>query len=63
MGLGGRTTGSICGGTFEVSAEAIAGATLSKLAREGKIEAEKAQQALAELNVDAEANDPAYACA
>ena len=44
---------------FEVSAEAIAGATLSKLAREGKIKPKKAQQALAELNLDPETNDPA----
>ena len=46
---------------FEVSAEAIAGATLSKLARDGKIKPKKAQQALAELNLDAEALDPAHA--
>ncbi len=45
---------------FEVSAEAIAGATLSKLAREGKvIKPKKAQQALVELGLDVEANDPA----
>jgi pyruvate dehydrogenase E1 component len=46
---------------FEVSAEAIAGATLSKLARDGKIKPKKAQQALADLNLDVEANDPAHA--
>jgi pyruvate dehydrogenase E1 component len=46
---------------FEVSAEAIAGATLSKLAREGKvIKPKKAQQALVELGLDAEALDPAH---
>jgi pyruvate dehydrogenase E1 component len=45
---------------FEVSAEAIAGATLSKLAREGKvIKPKKAQQALVELGLDVEASDPA----
>jgi len=46
---------------FEVSAEAIAGATLSKLARDGKIKPKKAQQALVELNLDADALDPAHA--
>jgi pyruvate dehydrogenase E1 component len=47
---------------FEVSAEAIAGATLSKLAREGKvIKPKKAQQALVELGLDQEARDPARA--
>jgi pyruvate dehydrogenase E1 component len=47
---------------FEVSAEAIAGATLSKLAREGKvIKPKKAQQALVELGLDLEALDPARA--
>jgi pyruvate dehydrogenase E1 component len=46
---------------FEVSAEAIAGATLSKLARDGKIKPKKAQQALVELNLDVEAADPARA--
>jgi pyruvate dehydrogenase E1 component len=46
---------------FEVSAEAIVGATLSKLAREGKIKPKKAQQALIELNLDTEAVDPAHA--
>jgi pyruvate dehydrogenase E1 component len=46
---------------FEVSAEAIAFATLSKLARDGKIKPKKAQQALAELNLDGEALDPAHA--
>ncbi|MBB5059734.1 pyruvate dehydrogenase E1 component [Granulicella aggregans] len=46
---------------FEVSAEAIAGATLSKLARDGKIKPKKAQQALVELNLDTEAADPAHA--
>ncbi len=46
---------------FEVNAESIAGAALSRLAREGKIEASKAQAALAELGIDVEAQDPARA--
>ncbi len=46
---------------FEVSAEAIAGATLSKLAREGKIKPKVAQKALADLGLDVEAADPARA--
>ena len=46
---------------FEVSAEAIVGATLSKLARDGKMKPKQAQKALAELGLDTEAVDPAYA--
>lgn len=46
---------------FEVSAEAIAGATLSKLAREGKIKPKVAQKALTDLGLDTEAVDPAKA--
>jgi pyruvate dehydrogenase E1 component len=46
---------------FEISAEAIVGATLSKLAREGKFKAEDAQKAMAELGLDVEAGDPARA--
>jgi pyruvate dehydrogenase E1 component len=46
---------------FEVSAEAIAGATLSRLARDGKIKPKAAQKALAELGLDTEAPDPAKA--
>jgi pyruvate dehydrogenase E1 component len=46
---------------FEVSAEAIVGATLSKLARDGKIKPKIAQKALAELGLDVEATDPARA--
>ena len=46
---------------FEVSAEAIAGATLSKLARDGKIKPKKVQQALIELKLDPKAPNPAYA--
>ncbi len=44
---------------FEVNAESIVAATLSKLARDGKFEAGKAQQAMAELGVDTELRDPA----
>jgi pyruvate dehydrogenase E1 component len=46
---------------FEVNAEAIAGAALSRLARDGKIKPKKAQAALAELGLDVEAKDPARA--
>ncbi len=46
---------------FEVSAEAIVGATLSRLAREGSFKAEDAAKALAELGLDVEAGDPARA--
>ncbi len=46
---------------FEVSAEAIAAATLSRLAREGKLDAAKAEKAFAELGIDAERGDPARA--
>jgi pyruvate dehydrogenase E1 component len=44
---------------FEVSAEAIVGATLSRLARDGSFDAKKATKAMKELGLDAEANDPA----
>ena len=46
---------------FEVNAESIVGATLSKLAREGKFKPKAAQKALAELGLDVEAADPARA--
>jgi pyruvate dehydrogenase E1 component len=46
---------------FEVNAESIAGAALARLAREGKIKGKKAQAALVELGIDAEARDPARA--
>ena len=46
---------------FEVNAESVAGATLSRLARDGKIKGKKAQAALAELGLDVEARDPARA--
>ncbi len=46
---------------FEVSAEAIVGATLSRLAREGTFKPKDAQKALKELGLDPEAIDPAHA--
>ncbi len=46
---------------FEVSAEAIVGATLSRLAREGKFKANDAAKALKDLGLDVEAGDPARA--
>src|SRR5271170_3257778 len=44
---------------FEVNAESIVATTLSKLARNGKFDAAKAQQAFADLGVDTEKRDPA----
>jgi pyruvate dehydrogenase E1 component len=46
---------------FEINAESIVVATLSKLARQGNFDAKQAAQAIAELGVDAEAGDPAIA--
>jgi pyruvate dehydrogenase E1 component len=46
---------------FEVDAESIVGATLSKLSREGKFKPKQAQKALAELGLDVEARDAAHA--
>jgi pyruvate dehydrogenase E1 component len=46
---------------FEVNAESIVGATLSKLAREGKFKAKAAQKAMEELGLNVEAMDPARA--
>ena len=46
---------------FEVNAESIAGAALSRLAREGKFDAARAQQAFEELGVNTEKVDPARA--
>jgi pyruvate dehydrogenase E1 component len=46
---------------FEVNAESIVGATLSKLARDGKFKPKAAQKALTELGLDIEAADPAKA--
>jgi pyruvate dehydrogenase E1 component len=45
---------------FEVNAESVAAATLSKLARDGKFDAARAQASFAELGVDTESGDPAY---
>jgi pyruvate dehydrogenase E1 component len=46
---------------FEINAESIVAATLSQLARDGKFDPQRAQQALQELGVDAEKVDPARA--
>ena len=46
---------------FEVGAESIAGATLSRLARDGKLKPKVAQKALEELGLDTEGKDPARA--
>jgi pyruvate dehydrogenase E1 component len=46
---------------FEVNAESIAAAALSRLAREGKFDVARAQKALEELEVDPEKIDPAIA--
>ena len=46
---------------FEVNAESIAAAALSRLARDGKFDAQRAQKAFAELEVDTEKIDPAIA--
>jgi pyruvate dehydrogenase E1 component len=46
---------------FEVNAESIVGATISRLSRDGKMKGKKAQAALAELGLNVEAPDPARA--
>jgi len=46
---------------FEVNAESIVGATLSRLARDGKFKPRDAQKALLELGLNTEAGDPARA--
>ena len=46
---------------FEVNAESVVAATLSKLARDGKFDAKKAQAAFADLGVDTEKVDAAKA--
>ena len=48
-------------GHFEINAESIAAAALSRLARDGKFDAQRAQKALQELGVSAEKIDPAQA--
>jgi pyruvate dehydrogenase E1 component len=45
---------------FEVNAESVVAATLSKLAREGKFDVARAQSAFAELGVETEGADPAH---
>jgi pyruvate dehydrogenase E1 component len=44
---------------FEINAESIVCATLSRLSREGKFDAQRARQAFDELGIDPEAVDPA----
>ena len=46
---------------FEINADSIAAAALSRLAREGKFDVARAQKALEELEVDPEKIDPAIA--
>jgi pyruvate dehydrogenase E1 component len=46
---------------FEINAESIAAAALSRLAREGKFDPQQAQKAMKELGVDTEKIDPARA--
>ncbi len=46
---------------FEISAEAIAAAAISRLSRTGVVDVPKAQLALAELGIDTEGSDPARA--
>jgi len=46
---------------FEINAESIVAATLSRLARDGKYNATKAAQAMIDLGLEAEATDPAIA--
>jgi pyruvate dehydrogenase E1 component len=46
---------------FEVNAESIVAAALSKLARDGKFDAAKAQAAIADLGINPEKGDPAKA--
>jgi pyruvate dehydrogenase E1 component len=45
---------------FEVNAESIVTATLSRLAREGKFDTQRAQNAFGELGVNVDAPDPAH---
>jgi len=46
---------------FEINAESIATSALSRLARDGKFDAKKAQKAFADLGVNQEKVDPARA--
>src|SRR5271168_3977139 len=45
---------------FEVNAESVVAATLSRLAREGKFDQGRAQEAFAELGLETETADPAH---
>ena len=47
--------------TLKMNAESIAAAALSRLARDGKFDAKKAQKAFADLGVNPEKGDPARA--
>jgi pyruvate dehydrogenase E1 component len=46
---------------FEVDAESVVAATLSRLVRDGKMKPKKAEAAFAELGIDVDAKDPARA--
>jgi pyruvate dehydrogenase E1 component len=46
---------------FEINAESIATAALSRLARDGKFDPKKAQKAFADLGVNIDKGDPARA--
>lgn len=46
---------------FEINAENIAAAALSRLARDGKLDVKKAKAAFADLGIDAEKIDPVRA--
>ena len=46
---------------FEINAESIAAAALSRLARDGRFDAQKARAAFSDLSVDTETIDPARA--
>ncbi len=45
---------------FEVNAESIVTATLSRLAREGKFDKQRAEKAFSELGVEVDGPDPAH---
>jgi pyruvate dehydrogenase E1 component len=44
---------------FEINAESIVAATLSKLARDGNFDAKAAQKAIKELGIETESQNPA----
>jgi pyruvate dehydrogenase E1 component len=46
---------------FEINAESIAAAALSRLARDGKFDVKRAQNAMKELEIDTEKVDPVKA--